>query len=110
MAEDEPSAISLSFSLLPSLFHRKVRSSIALSSMPATTMSSRRGLAASAAVATVALAGQVARAQQYVNGTYYPGTDWTNTYDPSIVPSPNSTETVHTRMLTPDGFWHNRYQ
>lgn len=76
--------------------------------MPATA-SSRRGVFAAAA-ATAALSAGVASAQQTVNGTYYPGTDWTTTYDPSIVPSPNSTETVHTRMLTPDGFWHNRYQ
>jgi len=75
--------------------------------MPATA-SSRRGVFAAAA-ATAALSAGVASAQQTVNGTYYPGTDWTTTYDPSIVPSPNSTETVHTRMLTPDGFWHNRY-
>lgn len=39
----------------------------------------------------------------------HPGTDWTQVYDPSVVPSENATAEVHTRNLTPDGYWHNRY-
>lgn len=60
-------------------------------------------------VAAASLAA-VARAQQYQNGVYYPGTDWSQTDDPSIVPTPDYQNATHTRLLTPDGYWHNRYQ
>lgn len=60
-----------------------------------------------AAAATVLALAAGVNAQQRGQAPW--GTDWTQVYDPSTVPSANHTAEMHTRMLTPDGYWHNRY-